>query len=389
MSTLLVFSHLRWDFVFQRPQHLLSRLAHRHRVFYIEEPVPGAGAARLERLQPCDRLTVLRPHTPLAGRGFDDEQAQALLQRVLDDEAIDAPLVWFYTPMALPMLALLRPRALIYDCIDELAACPNAPREMREREARLLQTADLVLTGGPSLFQAKRALNANVHCLPSSVDAAHFAPDRITANWEEYLAAEKLQSHILAPRLGFFGVIDERVDLGLVAALADARPDWHLVMVGPVVPGAGEPPQRPNIHWLGPQPYSRLPALVAAWDVCLLPYALNEHTRFVSPTKTLEYLAAEKPVVSTAVNDVIAMHGDVVRIARGDADFIAACAAVLDETPPHRAERLMRSATCVSRFSWDEAAQTVMRLIEQALERKDARGVAANDEPVDEAVQAV
>lgn len=387
MSTLVVFSHVRWDFVFQRPQHLLSRLAREHRVFYIEEPVPDVGAPRFERMQPLERLTVLRPHTPLAG-GFDDEQLRPLLERLIATEAIDEPLVMFYTPMALPLLSLLRPSAVIYDCIDELAASHNAPRQMRERETRLLQTADLVLTGGPSLFQAKRALNANVHCLPSSVDAAHFAPERITANCGEYLAAERLQGHILAPRLGFFGVIDKRVDLGLIAALADAKPDWHLVMVGPVVPGAAEPPQRANIHWLGQQPYGRLPALVAAWDVCLLPYALNEHTRFVSPTKTLEYLAAEKPVVSTAVNDVIAMYGDVVHIARGHAAFIAACAAVLTETPQRRAERVLQSAACVSRFSWDEAAQAVMRLIEQALQRRETRRVAANDEPAATVVQA-
>jgi glycosyltransferase involved in cell wall biosynthesis len=380
MSTLVVLSHMRWDFVFQRPQHLLTRLARRHRVVYVEQPVQDPGAARLARLQPCANLTVLRPHTPLAEPGFSDEQLhvlQPLLKHYVEDESIDAPLAWVCTPLALPLLPVLRPRAVIYDCIDALAACSN---EMRECEAQLLRTADLVLTGGPSLFQAKRALNHNVHCMPSSVDAAHFAPERITANCEEYLAAERLQSHILAPRLGFFGVIDERVDLDLIAALADARPDWHLVMVGPVVGIAHEPPRRPNIHWLGHQPYSRLPALVAAWDACLLPYAVNEHTRFVSPTKTLEYLAAEKPVVSTAVNDVISMYGDVVRIARGQAAFVAACAAVLAETPHHRAERLVQSAACVSRFSWDESAQTVQRLIEQTLERKDAQRVAANDE---------
>jgi len=180
---------------------------------------------------------VLRPHTDVAAPGFHDEQLgvlRPLLRGFMEGESIGEALVWFYTPMALPLLAELRPRAVIYDCIDDPAGAENAPTQLREREAALFEAADLVLTGGPSLFLAKRGLHDNMHCLPSSVDAAHFAPERITANLEEYLAAEQLQGHILAPRLGYFGVIDERFDARLVDALARSHPHWHLVMVGPV-----------------------------------------------------------------------------------------------------------------------------------------------------------
>jgi glycosyltransferase involved in cell wall biosynthesis len=373
---LIVFSHLRWDCVFQRPQHLLSRLARRYRVYFVEEPVFDDGPPRLEHLPAGPNLTVLRAHTDVAEPGFCDRQMDVLrplLRHFAERESLDDPLVWLYTPMALPLLGELQPSAVIYDCIDDVSQ--GAPGPMPEREAALFAAADLVLAGGPSLFQAKRALHANLHCVPSSVDAAHFAPERITANCKEYLAAEKLQAHILAPRLGFFGVIDERFDAALIGALARAHPDWHLVMVGPVVrTHALALPQEPNIHWLGLQPYSRLPALVAGWDVCLLPYAMNGRTRFVNPTKTLEYLAAEKPVVSTAVSDVIAMYDDVVHIARTYDDFIRGCERMLVETPQHRAERLVQSAACVSRFSWDEAAATVMSLIEQAIEHRCATG---------------
>jgi glycosyltransferase involved in cell wall biosynthesis len=371
---LIVFSHLRWDFVYQRPQHLLSRIAHMHRVIFIEEPVYEEGAqAKFEYRNPCDNVLVVRPITGVNTHGFHDDQLKVLkplVQQLLNDEALEEYMVWFYTPMALPLLAELKPKAVIYDCMDELAAFKGAPRQMRQRESALLKRADLVLTGGPSLYQGKRDLNPNVYCLPSSVDAAHYAPERITQQCEEYLAAEKLQAHILAPRIGFFGVIDERLDLELLAGLADARPDWHLVMVGPVVKVSPEHlPQRPNIHWLGQQPYARLPALVAGWDVCILPFALNEHTRFISPTKTLEYLAAEKPVVSTPVNDVVSMYGDVVRIAKNAQEFVDACAAALAETPQQRADRLVQSAATVSRFSWDESARTVLRLMAEAVER--------------------
>jgi glycosyltransferase involved in cell wall biosynthesis len=378
-SPLIVFSHLRWDFVFQRPQHLLSRIAHQHRVIFIEEPVFQAGATpHFEYRNPCDNVMVLRPVTPIEAPGFHDDQLAALkplMQQLLLDEELEDHMVWFYTPMALPLLAELAPEAVIYDCMDELSAFKGAPRQMRQRETALLKRADLVLTGGPSLYQNKRDLNPNVHCLPSSVDAAHYAPERITQHCKEYLAAEQLQGHILAPRIGFFGVIDERLDLGLIAAAADARPDWHFVMVGPVVKiDAAELPQRHNIHWLGQQSYAQLPALVAGWDVCMLPFARNEHTRYISPTKTLEYLAAEKPVVSTPVNDVVSMYGDVVRIAGTADDFVAACEAALQETPQQRAERLVASASTVSRFSWDESARTVLRLMDEAAQR-------AHDEP--------
>jgi glycosyltransferase involved in cell wall biosynthesis len=237
---------------------------------------------------------------------------------------------------------------------------------MRQREAALLRAADLVLTGGPSLFEAKRSLHPNVHCLPSAVDAAHFMPARITHDCEHYLEAERLQGHILAPRLGFYGVIDERIDLALVAEVAAAMPAWHLVMAGPVVKiDPATLPQAPNIHWLGSQPYPRLPALVAGWDVCLLPFALNEHTRFISPTKTLEYLAAEKPCVSTPVCDVVGMYGDVVSIASTVDEFVACCTALLNEKPVERAQRLQAAADCVARYSWNEAARTVQGLIEE------------------------
>jgi hypothetical protein len=126
-------------------------------------------------------------------------------------------------------------------------------------------------------------------------------------------------------------------------------------------------PQRPNIHWLGQQPYHLLPQLVADWDVCLLPFALNESTRFISPTKTLEYMAAEKPVVSTPVHDVVAMYGDVVRIGADPGSFVDACRWALSETPYKRAERIAEMLATVSRFSWDNTASRVHEAIGKVL----------------------
>jgi glycosyltransferase involved in cell wall biosynthesis len=324
----------------------------------------------------------LRPHTGVDATGFHDDQLSALQPLIagyLAEEDIDDYLVWFYTPMALPLLADLAPRALVYDCMDELAAFKNAPRQMRQRETALLKSADLVLTGGPRLYEAKRDSNPNVVCLPSAVDANHYSTARATGDTGAMQRAGALQPSG-GPRLGFFGVIDERLDLGLVARLADADPGWQIVMVGPVVkidPTAL--PRRANLHWLGQQPYAILPQLVAGWDVCLMPFALNESTAFISPTKTLEYMAAGKPVVSTPIHDVQAMFGDLVAIAATPHSFIAACRRALLESPAKKAARLDAMRARVAQYSWDAAAETIRSALDEVLAQPDGRDACTSD----------
>jgi UDP-galactopyranose mutase len=371
MPHLIVFSHLRWNFVFQRPQHLLSRLAAEFPVVFVEEPQRSDGPSHLEQSSPAPGVQVLRPHTPVDAPGFHDDQLSLLEPMVADwlaQEGIDDYAVWFYTPMALPLLNVLAPRAVIYDCMDELSAFKGAPRQMRQRETALLKRAALVLTGGPSLYEAKRSLHPNVMCLPSAVDAAHYANANAVAHPERMRRAGELQGALPAPRLGFFGVIDERIDVGLVEALADAEPGWQIVMAGPVVKiDPATLPQRPNLHWLGQQPYELLPQLVAGWDVCLMPFAINESTRFISPTKTLEYMAAGKPVVSTRIRDVEVMFGDLVAIADEPSAFVSACRAALAETDEDRARRQADMATRVGRHAWDATAASIAEAIRRVL----------------------
>jgi glycosyltransferase involved in cell wall biosynthesis len=276
-------------------------------------------------------------------------------------------IAWLYTPLALPLARLLNPELIVYDCMDELSAFLGAPAELAMREAEVLACADLVFTGGKSLYRAKRELHPDVHCFPSSVDADHFA--RALARCAE----PPDQAGLPRPRLGFFGVIDERMDLGIVAALADARPDWSVVLVGPVVKiDPAELPRRPNLHYLGGKPYSALPDYLAGWDVCLMPFALNAATRFISPTKTLEYMAAEKPIVSTPIRDVQESYAGVVRFAHAPADFAAACAAALAEQPMERQRRIAEMQRILAATSWDHTASSMAALIDRALAEKGA-----------------
>lgn len=365
---LIVFSHLRWGFVFQRPQHLLTRLAKDFEVFFVEEPVhDGSSGAWLGSVRQDSGVEVLTPHTPIAHPGFYDDQLAAmrpLIEEFVATREIEAPFVWLYTPISLPLLSALTPRAIIYDCMDDLASFKFAPPELVKREASLMKSADLVLTGGPSLYERRKDMHANIHCLPSAVDEQHFAPHNLLSFSKDAATAAALHEGLSRPRLGFFGVIDERLNLELVAAIADARPDWQVVMVGPVVKiHPATLPQRDNILWLGMQSYEMLPYLQAQWDVCILPFALNEATRFISPTKTLEYLAGEKPVISTPILDVVSLYGEVVSIAEDASGFVAAAEQALAASPQEIAIRQMRASQIIDACTWDGTAGTIRSLI--------------------------
>lgn len=363
---ILVFSHLRWDFVYQRPQHLLSRFASERRVIFIEEPVLDASQpARWEKLNPQPGVLVCRPLSPEPQPGFHNEQTavlRPLVRELLEEEALSNYVLWFYTPMALPLAEGLQPKAVIYDCMDELSAFLNAPTQLLEREAQLLKLADLVFTGGPSLYRAKKDRHPSAHCFPSSVDAAHFAKGRDAA-----LEADD-QKHLPRPRLGYVGVIDERMDLPLLAEIADAHPDWQISMVGPVVKiRPSDLPQRGNIHYFGQRAYGDLPRYLAGWDVCLLPFARNQSTKFISPTKTLEYMAAEKMIVSTPITDVAEPYGDIVYLGGESREFVAACERALAVSARERSIRIDAMRRVLSRTSWDSTHRRMDELIDAVI----------------------
>lgn len=367
---LICLSHLRWDFVYQRPQHLLSRCAREHRVFFVEEPTFGEGPARLDvSAREDDGVIVAVPRLPEGLSEHEVSAAQrALLDEFFEKNQIENFVLWYFTPMAMSFTRHLRPKAVVYDCMDELSAFRGAPPAMRSREAELLRRADIVFTGGHSLFEAKRHQHPNIHPFPSSVDTAHFGRARsITTDPED-------QAHIPHPRVGFFGVVDERMDIELLTDVADARPDYHFVLVGPVVKiDPAILPRRPNIHWLGGKSYKQLPEYIAGWDVAMLPFACNESTRFISPTKTPEYLAAGKPAVSTPIRDVVRPYGEdgLARIAGTPAEFVVA----IDEALHEDAEARIRKADAMlAQTSWDQTWSRMSQLINAAVSAHGARG---------------
>ena len=367
-TTLICFSHLRWNFVFQRPQHLMCRFAREMNVIYWEEPIDidanETPFLEVREAQDAANVRIVVPHLP---QGMPEDAREATLNRLLDAHLASqhGPLIaWYYTPMMLPFSRHIDPTVTVFDAMDELSKFKFAPVKLLDLEQELIDRADVVFTGGSSLYEAKKDRHDSVHCFPSSVDRAHFCKARA----HQFDPAD--QEDLPKPRLGFYGVIDERFDIDLLAQVAEMRPNWSFVMVGPVVKIAEEDlPRRPNIHYLGGKTYNQLPAYLSGWDVALMPFAMNESTQFISPTKTPEYLAGGKPVVSTPIKDVVRHYGELegVNIASTPEEFVAACEEALELSRNPESGWLGEADLMLSASSWDTTQARMAGLISDVM----------------------
>ena len=379
LPDLVCFSHLRWDFVYQRPQHLLSRCARERRVFFVEEPIFGNSSMRLDVEERPGGVRVVVPRLP---EGLRSEVAttavmKEMIRRLFEENGIREYVFWYYTPMALSFTKDFSPIASIYDCMDELSAFKGADSRLANYEKELFGQVDLVFTGGQSLYEAKRNQHRAVHAFPSSIEVLHFGKARVFEGDPED------QRNIPHPRLGFFGVIDERFDIELLDAVARKRPDWQFVMIGPVIKiDDAALPRHSNIHYLGSKKYEELPGYLAGWDVALLLFARNESTRFISPTKTPEYLAAGKPVISTSIRDVVRPYGELnlVRIADSPDEFVTAAEHSLGGKE-NNGEWLQRVDDFLADISWDKTWSQMAALINQAVETNQKANVKFSSMP--------
>jgi UDP-galactopyranose mutase len=352
----------------------MSRFAREMTVVYWEEPIEiGDRETAFLKVRQADDFPNVRVVTPHLPARLNEEQRENALRRLLDAHAASLvrPLVtWYYTPMMLPFSRHLDASAVIYDCMDELSKFRFAPERLLDLEQELIDRADLVFTGGASLYEAKKSRHTSVHCFPSSVDRAHFAKAR------KELPQPADQAELKHPRLGFYGVIDERFDIDLLREIADLRPDWSFVMVGPVVKIAeDELPRAANIHYVGGKTYEQLPVYLSGWDVALMPFAMNESTQFISPTKTPEYLSGGKPVVSTPVRDVVRSYGHLqgVHIAHDADGFVRCCEKALEQGREVEGDWLAEADLLLSATSWDTTQARMAGLITEALGERSAR----------------
>jgi glycosyltransferase involved in cell wall biosynthesis len=370
---IIVHSHLGWDWVWQRPQQFLSRLSRRRRVLFVEAPIPSPQIERtqktLREIRDYPNVVVLQMRVPERrwnDADWVDQERRRIVQQILAEplgREFESPVQWFYDPMAVTAFAgHLNERAIVYDCMDELSLFRGAPPELVRRERELLALADVVFAGGPQIWEAKRKLNANCFCFGCGVDQAHFAEAR-----DERLSLPEDLQGLAQPVFGYIGVVDERIDYDLIARLAETT-RGSVVMVGPwtkVDPATF--PRRENIHWLGGRDYAQLPAYAKGFSVCLMPFAMNEATRFINPTKALEYMATDRPIVSTPVRDVVRQYREIVAIGRDHAEFVRECerAAVQPD-----GERIQRGRALAARNSWDSIVEQLEGRIEAALASK-------------------
>ncbi len=369
---IICFSHIRWNFVYQRPQHLLTRFASYNRVFVIEESLLDGKSNYYDiEEQTDDGLSVIKLYL---SRELLPEQKNETLRTLIDSLMsamnIRYYMLWYYTPMALEYSDHLHPKLIIYDCMDELSAFKFAHPALKKYEALLFEKADLVFTGGYSLYEAKKHLHKNIYPFPSSIDKAHF----ITARNEALQPDD--QKNIPCPRLGFYGVIDERMDIRLIEEMADMRPDWHFILIGPVIKiDPATLPQRKNIHYLGSKDYKELPLYLSGWDIAMLPFEINESTKYISPTKTPEYLAGGKPVISTSITDVVTPYGEngLVHIADTSTDFIKAAEIIFSE--PNKKVWLKEVDVFLADISWNNTWHQMTDLIDDALAKKSTGNI--------------
>lgn len=354
MKSLLCFSHLDWRFVYQRPQHLLTRFASKYKVYYFEEPKPS-DANKLES-EKIDKITVVKIF--FDQNGFNAQKTEQMLSKFLREEAIDTYDCWYYTPMALDYTHNLTPEILIFDSMDELSAFKFAPKDLLTKEEELLRMADIVFTGGNSLYNAKKHRHHNIHPFPSSIDKEHFYQAREDGDEPED------QQHIGRPRFGFYGVIDERFNIALLRDISAKRPDWNFIIIGPVVKiSPDELPKADNIFYLGPKNYDELPHYIRHWDIAMNMFALNESTKYISPTKTPEYLSAGLPVISTSITDVVEPYGEMklVDIADEAETFISIAEEILNERD--NGQWLENVDKFLADKSWDHTHMEMQSLI--------------------------
>lgn len=366
-SDLVVLSHLRWNFVYQRPQHIMTQLASKRKILFVEEPSIEK-ELRLHVLpaieRPLKNLIVLHPK--YANKPGDITLAEMILSQMkLFD--IEKPILWFYSPAFVTLAPMIPHSGIVYDCMDQLTLFRFAPKELEKNEKKLLSLADVVFAGGKSLFRDKSRFNPNTYLFPSSIDADHFKQaDRTQLPIPSDIAS------IRHPIAGYHGVIDERIDYELLDRLSTRLPQVSFVFIGPTTKIDKETlPYRSNIHYLGQKDYRSLPAYLAAFDVAIMPFEANDSTTYISPTKTLEFMASGIPTVSTLIYDIYTDYADVVTIAGDDRAFAAAISYYLNEPTLLKKKRIEKQKRIVSKTSWEDTAKEMSRLMETAILKKE------------------
>jgi len=384
-KTIICFSHLTWDRnLFQRPQQLMLRFSKRFNVLYVSGYscrqffIDLFRRKKTHSYHVTDNLAVYSPFALPPIKKYSSITIRLnkillsfLVKRRLKKLKFKDPILWIYHPRYIDAIGKFKEELIIYDCMDDFTSLLS-DYEDRERnikdERALLKKADMVFAGGYSIAELKRDSREHIHVFPSAVEIYHFKKAR-----SDNLEMPDDITDIPHPILGYWGAIDERVDHELLKRLAMKHPEWSIVLLGPIVRHkAGDLSylkEIKNIFWLGPKDYSLLPNYAKAFDVCLIPFVLSREGKFLSPTKTLEYLATGKPVVSTPITDVVRFYDGVVGIADGPDEFGMAVRRCMEED---NASMKQKRICFTENKSWEDTAEKMEKLILDKIEEKSS-----------------
>jgi glycosyltransferase involved in cell wall biosynthesis len=379
---IVIISTADWDHpLWTNNQHIAVRLAQRgFRVLYVESlglRRPTGAPRDLKRIvkrclksirglrQVQPKLFVYSPIVlPFFGsriaRELNDFLLKFRLGRLLKNLSFGKVIIWTYNPFVLGLRDAFHPSLLVYHCVDDLSSVPGIPsRQVREAEESIIEKGDLIFVTSRALFERIGALQPQkTYYLPNGADFDHFSAARAAGAIPPELA------RIPRPRLGFVGAIsDHKLDLDLVMGVAEQRPHWHWVFIGPQGSTESEygedVQQRSNVHFLGHRPYQVLPDYLRGIDVAVLPCKINPYTRSMFPLKFFEYLAAGKPVVATSLPALQDYGGSYVK-ADSVEEFCQAVAMILDGRRPD--EQLCTELA--KRHTWESRLDQMLEIIE-------------------------
>jgi len=361
--------------------HVARWLAARCRVIYVECPglrAPKGTGRDLRKLLAKLRLALAGPRPQPEGllvqtllqiplhrfalvRRMNRGLIRLSLKLLLGRLGVRHPVTWFVVPHLAGVVGRLGERLSVYYCIDDYASLPDVDAAaVREMDDELTRRADLVFVASETLLARKSRLNPETYVSPHGVDFAHFVRAQDPA-----LAIPADIAALPRPIVGFFGLIEKWIDLGLVAHLAEQRPGWTFLMIGRVAVPDGEVPRRPNLVYLGARPYQDLPAYGRAFAAALIPYRLTPQVLHANPLKLREYLAMGKPIVSVSTPEIDRFAGHV-RIGRTREEMLAHLDAAVG-TGLTSAE-IQAQTALASTMTWDATLRRVLDRVEARLD---------------------
>ncbi len=366
--------------------HIARWLARRHRIYYVECPglrAPQGSARDLKKIwaklvrflkgpQPAAEnvkvVTLLQVplHSFALVRKLNRLFILTTLRWLMWREGIRKPISWFMIPHVSLAAGRLGERLSVYYCIDDYAASPDVDAEaVRNMDEELTRNADLVFVAAKTLLEPKRKLNDNTFVSPHGVDVEHFGRAQVPS-----LPIPSDVRDLPHPVVGFFGLIESRMDLELLGFLARSRPNWTFLMIGRVAVAERELPSLPNLHFIGKRPYESLPAYGKHFDAAIIPYRQTQFNYHANPLKLREYLAMGKPVVAVSTPE-IDRYSDVVDVVNSHEEFLSRLDAVFSGTdePSDVARRMNR----VAGESWDSRLNEVFEIVLRNCQSSDAR----------------